>query len=69
MSICSDVYISQEEARKRVKSLLMYEQGKIVELAIKGMQNWELTSYLNGDDSIYYYNIETVKKKKTKEVE
>lgn len=66
MSICSDVYISREKAREMVTKHLMYEQEKLVNAAVKNMQDYELTSYLNEDGSIYYYNIEN--KKKVKEV-
>lgn len=58
MSICSDVFISREKALIMVKKQLMYEQERIVDLAIKNMPNWEITSYINSDGSIYYYNIE-----------
>lgn len=66
MSICSDVFISREKAREMVSKHLMYEQEKLVNAAVKNMQDYELTRYLNGDNSIYYYNIEN--KKKAKEV-
>ena len=66
MSICSDVYISREKAREMVTKHLMYEQEKLVNAAVKNMQDYELTEYLNEDGSIYYYNIEN--KKKVKEV-
>ena len=57
MSICSDVYISLDEARRRVKIKLMFEQERLIDSAIKGMDKWELDSLLNEDSDIYYYNI------------
>jgi hypothetical protein len=58
MSICSDVYITKEEAIKKVTELLMYEQEKLIKKAIEAMDSWELGSYLNKDSDIYYYNVE-----------
>lgn len=66
MSICSDVYIDIEEARKKVKAKLMYEQERLIDSAIKGMEDWELSSYINQDSYLYYYNITTKKKTKDK---
>ena len=66
MSICSDVYIDIEEARKKVKAKLMYEQERLIDSAIKGMEDWELSSYINQDSDLYYYNITTKKKTKGK---
>jgi hypothetical protein len=62
MGISSDVDITRDEAMKRVKRKLLYEQEKLIDLAIKGMSNGELTSELNKDGSIYYYNIVKGKK-------
>lgn len=59
MSICSDVYITKAEACKRVKSMLMYEQKTLVDKALEAMSEWDLTSYLNKDSDLYYYNIES----------
>lgn len=64
MSICSDVFITEEEARERVKRMLMYEQEQLLQLAVNGMQVWDLTSYLNRDSDLYYYNITKTKKVK-----
>lgn len=66
MSICSDVYISLEEARERVRSKLTDQQIKLVEAAVKGMTETELCWELNDDDDpIYWYNIDrSIKKKK-----
>lgn len=65
MSICSDVFISLEEARERVRSKLMYQQSLLIESAIKSMNEFELSGYLNEDGSLYYYNIDrSIKKKK-----
>lgn len=58
MSICSDVCISLEEARRKVKAQLMYEQEQLIDSAIKGMQEFDLTSLLNRDSDLYYYSIE-----------
>lgn len=63
MSICSDIYISLDEARRRVKVELMSEQEKLVDQAIKGMSEWDLSRILNRDSDIYYYNIEKKKPK------
>lgn len=63
MSICSDVYISREEARVRVKNELLYQQKELIELAIKGMNDFELIHILNKDSDLYYYNIDTSKRK------
>jgi hypothetical protein len=57
MSICSDVFITEEEARQRVKRMLMYNQEQLIDLAMQSMENFELTNYLNQGDDIYYYNI------------
>ena len=54
MSICSDVFISLEEARERVRSKLMYQQSLLIESAIKSMNEFELSGYLNEDGSLYY---------------
>lgn len=58
MSICSDVFITREEAEKMVKSQLIYEQTELINSAIKGMTIWELSGILNRDSDLYYYNIE-----------
>lgn len=58
MSICSDVFITKEKARAMVKRVLLSQQEILIDQAIKGMDTWELTGYLNYDGSIYYYNIE-----------
>ena len=57
MSICSDVFITREEAEKMVKSQLIYEQTELIKSAIKGMTIWELSGILNRDSDLYYYNI------------
>ena len=59
MSICSDVFISEEKARQMVASVLLCQQEILIKSAVKGMDKYELTSYLNYDGSIYYYNIES----------
>lgn len=59
MSICSDVFISEEKARQMVTSVLLSQQEILIKSAVKGMDKYELTSYLNYDGSIYYYNIES----------
>jgi hypothetical protein len=64
MSICSDVYITEEEARQRVKRMLMFNQETLIDLAVKSMQDFELTGYLNQDNDTYYYNITKTKKVK-----
>lgn len=65
MSICSDIFITEEEAREKVKRILMYQQEQLIDAAIKSMKDFELSGYLNQDGSIYYYNIiKTPKKKK-----
>ena len=58
MSICSDVFITREEAEKMVESQLIYEQTELIKSAIKGMTKWELSGILNRDSDLYYYNIE-----------
>lgn len=64
MSICSDVFITEEEARKKVKAFLLYEQELLVDSAVKGMDIFELGSYLNKDSDMYYFNITKTKKVK-----
>lgn len=64
MGICSDVFITRDEARSRVKSLLLNEQQQLIESAIKGMADSDLTRILNRDSELYYFNIDTSKKKK-----
>jgi hypothetical protein len=59
MSICSDVYISKEKAQLMVKNKLLYQQELLINLAVKAMEDFELSGYLNEDGSIYYYNIES----------
>ena len=56
MSICSDVFITKEEAKKLVKEKLMEEQEKLIDLAIKAMDNYDLTSHLHSE--FYFYHIE-----------
>jgi hypothetical protein len=63
VSICSDVFITEEEARQRVKRMLMFEQERLIDAAIKGMETFELSMHLNTDD-MYYYNITKTKKVK-----
>ena len=58
MSICSDVFITREEAEKMVEAQLIYEQTELIKNAIKGMDVWALSSVLNRDSDLYYYNIE-----------
>ena len=58
MSICSDVFITREEAEKMVKAQLIYEQTELIKNAVKGMDVWALSSILNRDSDMYYYNIE-----------
>ncbi len=62
MSICSDIYITREEARKRVKAVLMNQQEKLIDLAIKSMSDSDLACELHSD--MYYVNIENTKKGK-----
>ena len=57
MSICSDIYISLDEARKRVKEILLYDQTKLIENAVKGMSEWELSHVLSKDSDLYYYHV------------
>ena len=59
MSISSDVYISKEEAIKRVKAKLMFDHELLINSAIKGMTPWDLSSILNQDSDLYYYNIKS----------
>lgn len=59
MSICSDVYISLEKARKMVLKELLYDQTKLIEKAVSAMDEWELSLILNKNSDIYYYNIES----------
>ena len=56
MSISSDIFISRKEAGERVIDKLLYEQKQLVEKAVKGMEDWELTDHLHTD--LYFYNIE-----------
>lgn len=59
MSITSDVYITKEEAKKRVKAILLSQQEYLIDIAVRNMDNFELSGYLNGGDDLYYYNIES----------
>lgn len=58
MSIYSDVYISEEKAREIVTKVLLSQQEILVKQAVKGMDKWELSDYINDDNSCYYYRIE-----------
>jgi len=58
MSISSDVFITEEEARQKVAKLMMIEQEELIKLAIKGMNVFELESYLNRDSEMYFFNVE-----------
>ena len=60
MSICSDITITREEARKRVKAILIHQQELFIDLAIKSMTDFDLTHELHSD--MYYYTIEKDKK-------
>lgn len=62
MSICSDIYITREEAEKRVKSALLGQQERLIDLAIKSMDDSDLASELHSD--MYYVNIEKTKGRK-----
>lgn len=62
MSICSTVSITKEEALERVKRILLSRQEDLIDLALKSMNNYELTSYLDSD--LYYYTITKPKGKK-----
>lgn len=64
MSICSDIFISRKEARERVRRILIHEQEKLIEHAVDGMEDFELTSYLNRESEMYFYNIEKPERKK-----
>lgn len=55
MSICSDVFITKEKALERVKRILLSKQEVLIDLALKSMDDFELTSYL--DSEMYYYTI------------
>lgn len=66
MSICSDVYITRQEARQKVIQKLMYDQQMLIQLAVKAMDDFELRLHLNQNSDLYYYNIKP-DKKKTKE--
>ena len=57
MSICSDVYIEKEKAIEMVKTILMSDQEYLIDCALKGMDNFDLSHYLNKDSDIYFYNI------------
>ncbi len=61
MSICSDIFISQVEARQMVEEQLMQNQMNLVKKAVKCMADWELENYLNDKSELYYYNIEKKK--------
>lgn len=59
MSMWWDTFISKQEAVERVTEELMSRQKTLVELAVKSMDDFELTSVLNeGRDSGAYYNID-----------
>lgn len=55
MSICSDVEISREKAEKQVADILWHNHKNLINKAVKGMSNAELTSYLHTD--LYFYSI------------
>jgi iron-sulfur cluster repair protein YtfE (RIC family) len=61
MSICSDVYITKEDAVDQVTKILMYEQEKLVRKAVQAMSDDELSCHLNKESDLYYYNIENTK--------
>jgi hypothetical protein len=67
MSICSDVSISLEEAKDRVKNILLCQQKQLIEQAMKGMTKDDLSLILNMDGDLYYYNIRSSKRKVDKD--
>lgn len=56
MRISAAVGITKEEAKRKVRSILMHQQQVLIEKAINGMDNDELASYLHSD--YYFYHIE-----------
>lgn len=64
MGISSDIFITKKEAQEKVKALLLEKQTQLIEAAIKGMSDSELTSLLNEQSDLYYYSIEKNKTKK-----
>jgi hypothetical protein len=62
MSISSDVTITREQAEARVKAKLLDEYEYMITIALKAMQDFELTQQLHTDT--YFYHIE--EKKRTK---
>ncbi len=58
MGISSDVYITRKKAEEMVKNILLDQHKILLESALKNMENWDLTSHLNEEGGMYYYNIE-----------
>lgn len=54
MSISSDVTITREQAEARVKAKLLDEYEYILTIALKAMQDFELTQQLHTDTAFYH---------------
>ena len=55
MSVCTSVFITKEEAQKRVKQLLLAQYEEILDIAVQNMTNFDLTCKLS--DEYYHYSI------------
>ena len=58
MSVCSDVYLTREEAKSRVKNKLMRDHEFLIDSFVNKAESYELSSILNRDEDYYYYRIE-----------
>jgi len=67
VSVCSDKFITKQEAMEMVKHILMYNQQILVEQAVKGMDKHELIDVLNKECEFIYYNIVKGKNNESKD--
>ena len=54
MSISSDITITREQAEARVKAKLLDEYEYMITIALKVMQDFELTQQLHTDTAFYH---------------
>lgn len=63
MSICSDVFITLEEAREMAIENLLYDHKTIIVKAVEAMDDFELSGIINKNSYTVYYNINSEDKK------
>lgn len=58
MGCSSDIFITREQAEEIAIKKLKYQQDLLINAAVKGMENFELSHILNDTaDCLYYYSI------------